>query len=95
VLPDVITPAIAGLGGLIGFNVDATKLLLSAIISLLAGAGLARWSKSGNLGIAAMVVFLLVFTGAGWVNIWFLIIISILCAYIISKWGTQAVSPGV
>jgi hypothetical protein len=84
---NVVDPLRAGVSDALGIPWEYTLAFISMIIIIVVGAYTAYKTKYHIVPVVLMIVLFLMFTLIGWIPWWILVLIVILAAFIVAKWG--------
>lgn len=87
-----ITPTIGNfLGGFFGTNASSALAFLGILISTTVAAYVGYKSKSGTVSGISFVGFIFVFTFINWIPLWVMLMMSVLTAFLVAKFGKSVV----
>jgi hypothetical protein len=91
---NVMDPVRGAVSDTLGIPYEVTLAFIAMIIIIIVGSVLAWKTKFHIVPVVAMIILFLMFVLIGWIPWWILVLIVILAAFIVAKWGSNLFGGG-
>lgn len=87
--PSVTDEGADVIAGLLGTSRELAYAFLAIIISIIIGTIVAVKTKDGVMGAISLLAMIILFSMLGWLPIWFIILLAVISAFLITKFFTE------